>query len=279
MHIDHVGRIPYLLVAGFRGPIYCSEASALLPPLVPEDALKVGVNRNASLIKRFLGQIWRQVVALPYKKWRSVTQGVSVKLHPAGHILGSAYVEFKVESSSMENALAKRNHRVVFFGDLGASHTPLLPAPRPPWRADLLVLESTYGDRLHENRTQRQMRLGHAIEHALVNRGTILVPAFSIGRTQELLYDLESLIHRMGGRRLTGSMCWSDLEVIVDSPLAAKMTDCYLRLRHLWDNEARRRVNSGRYPLNFEQLYTVESHDEHRQTVAYLASSGRHQRW
>ncbi len=274
VHIDHVGRIPYLLAAGFRGPIFCTEASALLLPLVLEDALKVGFTRNAPLIKRFLDQIRLQVVALPYKQWRSVGAGVSIKMHPAGHILGSAYVEAKIQAAGAV-PVSKRDWRVIFSGDLGAPYTPLLPAPKSPWRADLLVLESTYGDRLHENRAQRQVRLRQVIEHALVNRGAVLVPAFSIGRTQELLYDLEGLIHRMGGREAGNGVRWDQLEIIVDSPLAAKMTASYRRLRHLWDNEAHRRLNAGRHPLAFEQLYTVESHDEHLQTVAYLANSKR----
>lgn len=103
VHIDHVGRIPYLLAAGFRGPIFCSEASAVLLPLVLEDALKVGFNRDRSLIERVLDQIKRQVVALPYKRWQSVGEGVVIKLHPAGHILGSAYVEIKVRAGGDKN--------------------------------------------------------------------------------------------------------------------------------------------------------------------------------
>lgn len=272
VHIDHVGRIPYLLAAGFRGPIYCSEASAELLPLVLEDALRVGFTRNARLIEQFLGQIGHQLVALPYKQWQAVGEGVSIKLHPAGHILGSAYVEVKLQASVERT---NRDTRVVFSGDLGAPHTPLLPAPRPPWRADLLVLESTYGDRLHENRAQRQLRLQQIVERALRDRGTLLIPAFSIGRTQELLYDLEGLIYRHGSHKASPGIRWADLEIIVDSPLAAKMTACYRRLRHLWDQEACRRIRAGRHPLAFEQLYTVDSHDEHMQTVAYLASSGR----
>lgn len=275
VHIDHVGRIPYLLAAGFRGPIFCSEASAQLLPLVLEDALKVGFTSDVSLIARFLEQIQSQVIALPYKQWQSVGEGVSIKLQPAGHILGSAYVEVKVQSAGMESKGTHRDYRVVFSGDLGAPYTPLLPAPKSPWRADLLVLESTYGDRLHENRAQRQLRLRQVIEHALENRGTVLVPAFSIGRTQELLYEIEGLIHRLGSRQAGSGVRWDELEIIVDSPLAAKMTDRYRELRHLWDREALRRRRAGRHPLAFEQLYTVESHEEHLQTVAYLARSGR----
>uniref|UniRef100_UPI003D1522A1 MBL fold metallo-hydrolase RNA specificity domain-containing protein n=1 Tax=Sedimenticola sp. TaxID=1940285 RepID=UPI003D1522A1 len=250
----------------------CSEASAELLPLVLEDALRVGFTRNARLISQFLRQVTRQLIALPYKQWREVGEGLSIKLHPAGHILGSAYVEVKIRDPG---GSATRDARVVFSGDLGAPYTPLLPAPRSPWRADLLVLESTYGDCLHENRAQRQLRLQRIIERALRDRGTVLVPAFSIGRTQELLYDLEGLIYREDSRTASPGITWADLEIIVDSPLAAKMTASYRRLRHLWDREARRRIRTGRHPLAFEQLYTVESHEEHLQTVAYLASSGR----
>ncbi len=272
VHIDHVGRIPYLLAVGFRGPIYCSEASAELLHLVLEDALRVGFTRNARLISRFLGQVTRQVVALPYKQWREVGEGLSIKLYPAGHILGSAFVEVKIRDPG---GSATRDTRVVFSSDLGAPYTPLLPVPKSPWRADLLVLESTYGDRLHKNRAQRRLRLQRIIERALRDRGTVLVPAFSSGRTQELLYDLEGLIYREGSRMASPGITWADIEIIVDSPLAAKMTASYHRLRYLWDREARRRIRTGRHPLTFELLYTVESHEEHLQTVAYLAGSGR----
>ena len=101
VHIDHVGRIPHLLAAGFRGPIICSEASAVLLPLVLEDALKVGFTRDETLIRRFLGEIRKQLVPLPYQEWHTVIDGstrLRVKLAPAGHILGSAYVQVALES-------------------------------------------------------------------------------------------------------------------------------------------------------------------------------------
>ncbi|MDZ7750201.1 MAG: MBL fold metallo-hydrolase [Gammaproteobacteria bacterium] len=271
VHIDHVGRIPYLLAAGFRGPIYCTEASAVLLPLVLEDALKVGFTRDRSLIERFLHRIQGQMVALPYKQWRAVGDGLDIKLHPAGHILGSAYVEVRIQAGKKG---ARPDRRVVFSGDLGAPHTPLLPAPRSPWRADVLVLESTYGDRVHERRGERQRRLRGVVEHALGNGGTVLVPAFSIGRTQELLYDLEGLIHRDGRRPAGAGVAWDELEIIVDSPLAARMTAGYRRLRHLWDAEALRRVRAGRHPLAFEQLHTVQSHGQHLRMVARLTATG-----
>ena len=271
VHIDHVGRIPYLLAAGFRGPILCSEASAELLPLVLEDALKVGFTRDAKLIERVLGLIRQRVTALAYGHWHRVLDGASdlrIRLQPAGHILGSAYVECEIGQGADAA-------RVVFSGDLGAPHTPLLPDPVSPERADLVVLESTYGDREHEDREHRGRRLQAIVEHAFENRGTILIPAFSIGRTQELLYELEEIIHRRRDKRLADGLDWEDVEIVLDSPLAADFTAGYARLRAHWDQEAKARLRSGRHPLDFEQLLTVDDHETHLRTVRYLAKSAR----
>lgn len=268
VHIDHVGRLPYLLAAGYKGPIYCSVPSARLLPLVIEDALKVGFTRDQQLIERFLAEVENRLQPLDYKQWHTLLSDahhtVKVRLQRAGHILGSAYVEFNVKQAG-----TKRSERIVFSGDLGAPHAPLLPAPKSPYRADVVVLESTYGDRLHENRANRRKRLKAAIDHALENQGTVIIPAFSIGRTQELLYELEGLIHTGKGSR------WEDLEIIVDSPLAARFTAVYQELKPWWDAEAHQRLRTGRHPLSFDSLYTVDSHEEHLQTVDYLARTGR----
>ena len=271
VHIDHVGRIPHLLAAGFRGPIICSQASAMLLPLVLEDALKVGFTRDESLIRRFLGEIRKQLVSLPYQDWHTVIDGsirLRVKLAPAGHILGSAYVQVALESGTARE-------RVVFSGDLGAPYTPLLPAPRAPYGADTLVLESTYGDRRHPNRKDRRQRLQALVERTLSNKGSLLIPAFSIGRTQELLYELEEIIHRQRSRHVAAGLAWEDLDIVVDSPLAAEFTTGYQELREHWDSEARRKLAAGRHPLSFDQMLTITDHATHLQTVDYLARSAR----
>ena len=267
VHIDHVGRIPYLLAAGFRGPIYCSVASAQMLPLVLEDALKIGFTRDRHLIERFLDVINELIVPVTYGQWQTIEtekQNIRIKLKVAGHILGSAYVECDV-----------LGQRVVFSGDLGAPYAPLLPAPRSPYRADTLILESTYGDRIHFGRRKRRQQLQQIIENALKKRGVILIPAFSIGRTQELLYELEDLIHRLRDRPVTAGLPWEDLEVIVDSPLASRFTAAYRQLKNHWDAEARRHVARGRHPLSFEQLTTIDSHQDHLQAVDYLQRKGR----
>ena len=267
VHIDHVGRIPYLLAAGFNGPIYCSEASALLLPLMLEDAVRIGFTRNPSLIDQFVHKINELIVPVPYKTWVSLPLGrkeIRIKMQPAGHILGSAYVECDVAGK-----------RFVFSGDLGAPYAPLLPAPQAPYRADVLVLESTYGDRYHEGRRQRREQLRKIIEGSLQNRGVILIPAFSIGRTQELLYELEGLIFALRQQYAADGLPWDELEIVVDSPLATEFTDAYRQLQSCWDAEAKQRLRQGRHPLSFEQMTTIGSHEEHLQTVEYLKKTAR----
>ncbi|WP_313089853.1 MBL fold metallo-hydrolase [Stutzerimonas nitrititolerans] len=194
VHIDHVGRIPYLLAAGFAGPILCSEASAKLLPIVLEDAFKLSFSRDQQRIERYIDIVESRLVALPYQHWFTLVDteelNARIRLQRAGHIIGSAYVEIDLNYPQ-----AGESKRIVFSGDLGAPHAPFLMPPQPPERADILVLESTYGDRLHEDRQTRRQRLEAVIEQALQDQGTVLIPAFSIGRTQELLYELEEIIH------------------------------------------------------------------------------------
>ncbi len=282
-HIDHVGRIPYLLAAGFRGSIYATEATAALLPLVIEDALKVGVTRNKTIIAACLKLLKRQLVPIKYKQWQPITlvngtTEAKIKFQMAGHILGSAYVEIDI----IKKLNKTQNHRVVFSGDLGAPYAPLLPAPKSPYRADTLVIESTYGDRNHQNRKDRTKKLQQIIEKAVTDNGVVLIPAFSIGRTQELLYELEKIIYQNRGKQNKGnnkkgnkkhSEMWQDIDIILDSPMAAKFTQQYKNFKILWDKEAKREIKSGRHPLNFEQLYTVDSHQEHSQTIEYLVKS------
>jgi len=368
VHIDHVGRIPYLLAAGFAGPILCSEASAKLLPIVLEDAFKLSFSRDQQRIERYIDIVESRLVALPYQHWFMLVDTEELKarirLQRAGHIIGSAYVEIDLNYPQ-----AGESKRIVFSGDLGAPHAPFLMPPQPPERADILVLESTYGDRLHEDRQTRRQRLEAVIEQALQDQGTVLIPAFSIGRTQELLYELEEIIHTrsvganslanvlpsetvpasVGASSLANSNSdrlplpsgeragvrgreampengitsesagvrgnetspgissdaeqpplplreraeergqkdaanhlpdqtttnWPELPIILDSPLASRFTAAYRELKPFWNQEARDRVQSGRRPLAFEQLITIDSHSDHQRIVNHLTQTAR----
>lgn len=270
VHIDHVGRIPYLLAAGYKGPIYCSEPSAHLLPLVLEDAVNIGFANGKNFAKSVVRKLKHLIKPVPYQQWHPLpSQGndtISFRLQRAGHILGSAYVELQVKNSEGSGI-------TVFSGDLGAPHTPLLPAPKPPVRADVLVIESTYGDRVHDGRKERKAQLKKVISNALENRGAILIPAFSIGRTQELLYELEDIIYQGRSDRLTADLKWNDLQIIVDSPLASRFTEVYRKLKPFWDREAKQKIRKARHPLSFEQLTTIDSHRQHMKIVGYLGKN------
>ena len=269
-HIDHVGRIPYLLAAGFKGPIFTSQASASLLPLVIEDALKVGVTRDPKIINACLKLLKRRTVPVDFKTWFDLPcygqQKAKARFQRAGHILGSAYVEIDIKTHK-QSTKPNSTHRVVFSGDLGAPYTPLLPSPIAPYKADTLVIESTYGDKNHQGRKQRTQTLKKVIERAVADNGVVLVPAFSIGRTQELLYELEQLIHSSGSHSK-----WREIHVILDSPMAANFTAQYRKFKHLWDNEAKQKVAKGRHPLDFKNLTTVDSHKEHMTIINYLST-------
>lgn len=318
-HIDHVGRIPYLLAAGFTGPIFCTEATASLLPLVIEDALKVGVTRDKVLIAACLKLLKKQIKPIPYKQWFDLPvnatssqkdntqasdsngivnfQQAKAKFQPAGHILGSAYVEIDLalpQVIALDVTLdtpSSNKHRVVFSGDLGAPYAPLLPAPKSPYRADTLIIESTYGDKNHQSRKLRRQNLQRVIERAVADNGVVLIPAFSIGRTQELLYELEQIIFQQHKRQQQRAQqasgayvksakeadksVWQTIEVIVDSPMAANFTEQYKKFKGLWDAEAKKKVSKGRHPLNFSQLYTIGDHKQHLSVMKALAKRNK----
>ncbi|WP_019339980.1 MBL fold metallo-hydrolase, partial [Stutzerimonas stutzeri] len=259
-------------------------------PIVLEDAFKLGFSRDRAKIEKYIQLVEQRIIALPYKQWFTLTDTdellARIRLQRAGHILGSAYVE--IDLAYPQTGESKR---VVFSGDLGAPHAPFLMPPESPERADILVLESTYGDRLHEDRSNRRHRLEAVIEKALEDQGTVLIPAFSIGRTQELLYELEDIIQSkqsakpapVGGSSLANPAAmstpsetnWPELPIILDSPLASRFTDAYRALKPFWNQEAGDRVQSGRRPLAFEQLITVDSHNDHQRIVKHLAQTAR----
>ncbi len=262
VHLDHIGRVPYLMAAGYRGPIYCSVPTAKLLPLMMEDSLRIGVTHNKRLIAKFLQELKEHLRPVSYGKWHKLDGGVQMRLIPAGHVLGSAYVEIE-----------HGTERFVFSGDLGSTHAPLLIEPVSPERADLLVLESTYGDRLHEGRERRQQTLEDILCRTMEDSGVTIIPAFSLGRTQELLYELNSIFHRVETR--CGCALLNSVDVIVDSPLSLRLTQVYDSMRSYWSEEAREELTFDSQPLVFNNLVNVDGHKDHQRTVQYLKRSKR----
>jgi metallo-beta-lactamase family protein len=292
-HIDHIGRLPELLSAGLSAPIYCSEAAALLVPVMLADALRHSSGRqHATILKNaaidpLLQRLAHLLRPQPFGQWQRLPlrepSALYMRLKPAGHILGSAYLELRLPDGKV----------VVFSGDLGSGRSALLAAPQSPERADLLVLESTYGDRLHpqgelrnqqgeprdrqvEPRAQqvepRHRQLKAIVERSLRDGGAILIPAFSIGRTQEVLCDLEQILSEVSSRE--EQWCWRDLPVVIDSPLGADVTRLYRRFRRVWRKEAQARLQAGRHPLDFSQCVTIADHGAHETLVHRLQQSG-----
>ncbi len=260
VHLDHVGRIPYLIAAGFNGPIYCTPPTAKLLPLMMEDSMRVGVTRNKRLIERFLQDLRRHIRPMAFNRWHKLDGGVEMRLTHAGHVLGSAIVE-----------LDHNNERFVFSGDLGSRHQPLLKDPVSPERADFLVLESTYGNRNHVGREVRTQQLEKILCHTLENKGVTIIPAFSVGRTQELLYEMNEIFERVEKR--LGCSLLRAVDVLVDSPLASRFTEIYDDMREYWDDEAKHVLTYDDQPLVFNNLVQIDDHREHRDTIQYLKDS------
>ncbi|MBF4434690.1 MULTISPECIES: MBL fold metallo-hydrolase RNA specificity domain-containing protein [unclassified Vibrio] len=258
-HIDHIGRIPWLLAAGFHQPIYCTPATAELLPLMLEDGLKLQLGLGQAQRTRILERLNKQIKPVNYGVWQRISRDLDntyFRFTPAGHILGSAFIEVKLPN----------NEIVLFSGDLGPSNTPLLPDPVSPPRADYLLIESTYANKTHDNVQLRAQRLKDIINRSLQDGGTILIPAFSVGRTQELLFDIEQLI-------FSGEID-GNIPIILDSPMAQQVTKSYRKFKKLWGKEAKKRLDAQRHPLAFEQCITVQDYRSHQALVNRLASTG-----
>lgn len=249
-HIDHIGRLPDLIADGFSGEIICSyPTKALLVPMLTDTMRLAGYSQNQE--KKILSAIDELSWGFEYNTSFKLKKGIEFKLGRAGHILGSCFFTFVFPPDTTSKAVT-----VIFSGDLGNRDTPILCDPDPPDHCDLLILESTYGDRLHEGRSERVKKLGHIIEKAFQDGGKVFVPAFSLGRTQEFLFELD---------RLYGDK--PPAPVFVDSPLGLKITKIYSELSAFWDKESKTLLDSGDHPFDFSHLYSVTHFREHKQLL------------
>ncbi|MCB1762619.1 MAG: MBL fold metallo-hydrolase [Gammaproteobacteria bacterium] len=245
-HIDHSGRLPLLVKQGFTGPIYAQNATADLLEILLQDAAflqekdaqfenKQRLRSNQPLIE----PLYRvedttatldRVVGLRYREKRTILPGIQLRYQDAGHILGSCSVEIWLNENG-------REQKLVFSGDLGQYDTPILNDPAVIAEADHLIIETTYGNRLHRDRQSTIDEIGQIINDAAHQRGNLLIPAFAIGRSQEILYYLGKYYEQWNLER------W---QVFLDSPMAIRASKIYWEYPHLYDEEAtrlRRQVN------------------------------------
>lgn len=263
-HLDHSGRLPMLPDVGFKGPIYSTPASIELSEILLEDAAHLQQmdaerkNRHRSARR---GRPVTPLYTLPdvskvmplfrpieYDQPREVAPGVTARFVDAGHILGSASVELTVEADG-------RRKTVVFSGDIGPKGAPLLADPVGFDHADVVVLESTYGDRDHRPLSESIEQLLSILRSARTPGGKVLIPAFAVGRTQNLIYILGDLVRE---RRLEHPL------VYIDSPMATETTTLYRRYRNLFDEESWEIIDAGDTPLKFEGLRYTRTPDQSR---------------
>ncbi len=258
-HIDHIGRVPLLVQRGFRGPIFAQAATCDLLPIMLLDAASLAeqaaerANRERDdddpeieplYTRDDVAATRRHLRALPYAEETTILPGVRLRLHDAGHILGSSVVELTETASG---------RTLVFSGDIGMRGTPILrdPAARP--RADFVIMESTYGDRDHRERQATVAEIGAIFDQARRDGGNIVIPAFAVGRSQELLYWFASNFDDWGLAK------W---RIFLDSPMAAKVMAVYDRHEALFDDAAARIWRGRRKPFELPNLQVTESVDE-----------------
>ncbi len=253
-HIDHIGLLPTLIRQGFKGEIIASHPTvALIAPMLA-DAMRFEALRSYERDK-IAETIEELAWGFEYGEAFDLGNDVYFELGRAGHILGSCFIRFEDR---------KGGAAVVFSGDLGNFDTPILNDPESAGRADVLFLESTYGDRLHGDRVHRMERLAELLDRCLSDGGKVFIPAFALGRTQEILYELDRIFSNPEyQRRFPRLAAGNRPPVFVDSPLGLEITRVYSRLSDFWDAEAKALLKAGDDPINFERLFGVEKHVEH----------------
>ncbi len=267
-HIDHTGYLPLLVKNGFSGKVYCSEATlALCEILLPDSAYLQEEEARYANMRGFSKHnpalpLYTQedaeralelLVPVPFEQEVEVTEGVSVKFLPAGHILGASLIMMRSEGKS-----------ILFSGDIGRLHDPLMLSPAIVRQADYLVLESTYGNRLHD-KEDPEIRLAEIINRTYQRGGVLVVPVFAVGRAQELLYYIQSLKDK---RQIP------DIPVYLNSPMAVDATAIFMHhcdLHKLSSDQCEMVANSARMVNSVEESRSL---NEIGHPVIILSASG-----
>jgi metallo-beta-lactamase family protein len=258
-HIDHCGRLPLLVKRGYRGPIYTNKACADLVPILLRDSATLALRdvdraaRNGERIEPLydledVEATLKQLVPIAYDTRRDLLPGVAVRVRDAGHILGSSSVELWASEGGA-------TRKVVFSGDLGQYDTPILQDPYKFESADLVLMESTYANRLHRGREDTERELGGILAQAARDGGNVIVPAFAIGRSQELLYLLA---------KHYGEWHLARWKVFLDSPMAIAASRVYWNNPDRFDEETTRLRESFRGMPPLPNLVLSESSEDSR---------------
>lgn len=261
-HIDHSGNLPHLVKHGFQGRIYATPATVHLGRIMLLDSGHVQERQaqSTNIYRARRGEppvdpLYTQLDAAEVIPFFSPTNletrffpgnGVSARFIEAGHILGSAAIELEVQEQN-------RKLRLWFSGDIGRRDLPLLMDPVLPTETDILVMESTYGDKPHRDPEAAYQEMRTVILRTLKRGGKVIIPAFAVGRTQELVYNLNRM-------HAEGSL--PDVPVYVDSPLAVNATDIFKKHAECFDAETNAQINSGHPALEFHNLTYVHSLEE-----------------
>jgi len=247
-HIDHTGRLPRLVDQGFNGSIYFSEPSLALSRIVMEDAYRVMVENTERCGDETLYQeedldkVFDLAEGKGYHEQIEPFPGILVTFHDAGHILGSSFIVIKAE-----------NKTIVFSGDIGNDNVPILSDTEAIAQADYVVCESTYGNRVHENRELRTQKLKEAIQTTIRDKAVLMIPAFSVERTQEVLYEMNQiLLHELK----------TEIAIYLDSPLAIKATQVYRDFKQYLRFDAPILSDPDRDFFSFENLHETFTRDE-----------------
>lgn len=260
-HIDHCGNLPRLYAQGFRGPLFCTDATADVAELMLLDAAKIQLEDARYLSRKLrpghppveplytpedVQALLKRVQPLHFHEWHELAPDFRLRFHPAGHILGAAVTEMEIREKG-------EVQRIVFTGDLGRRDIPILVDPEPVQGCDVLITESTYGNRVHPAADDIKGELLRIIQGAIAAGGRVVVPAFSLGRTQQVVYYLNELFNEQRLPRIP---------IFVDSPLATRLTRVFRRYNKIMDEDVKRTIRHDRDPFGFETLTYTESQEQ-----------------
>jgi metallo-beta-lactamase family protein len=268
-HLDHCGLLPKLIRDGYKGKIYCTQATAEIAEIILIDAAHLQVEDAIFKRERHRKEgrrgphpeiplytvedaeaVQPHFSAVEYLSCVGVNSNVEGCYYEAGHVLGAAVISINIKQDG-------QNHRVIFSGDIGEPHRPIIKDPTLFDEAEYIVIEATYGDRTHEEHenTDIQRQLRDCINRTVTAGGNIIIPSFALERSQELLYHLNELFLRKE---------IPSLPVFLDSPLAIRITEVFKRHAELFDKDMMQRLRQGNCCFSFENLKIVQTEEESR---------------